>query len=36
MLIHLICLQIKPTPGVAFKEGGYVMPRGADLPRGAY
>ncbi|EFX76623.1 hypothetical protein DAPPUDRAFT_248809 [Daphnia pulex] len=22
--------RIKPTPGVAFKEGGYVMPRGAN------
>jgi hypothetical protein len=35
MLILLIC-RVKPTPGVAFKEGSYVMPRGADLPRGAY
>jgi hypothetical protein len=35
--IYISCTsQIQSTPGVAFKEGGYVMPRGAYWPQGAH
>ena len=33
MFFYATLFEIKSTPGVAFKEGGYVMPRGAYWPR---